>query len=120
MKNTHFNSFFHNYLHNERAKKESFIGKSLCQTYQKSQGHSDYETHCLVREGHTAENQMAVMARSWPSLCLFPSEVSQKPSQDGQFPSLQMLLAPVLRNLFIYNLFLGPHPWHMEVPRLGV
>ena len=22
--------------------------------------------------------------------------------------------------LFIYFVFLGPHPWHMEVPRLGV
>ena len=21
--------------------------------------------------------------------------------------------------LFIYLVFLGPHPWHMEVPRLG-
>ena len=22
--------------------------------------------------------------------------------------------------IFVYGLFLGPHPWHMEVPRLGV
>ena len=23
-------------------------------------------------------------------------------------------------HLFIYLVFLGPHPWHIEVPRLGI
>ena len=36
-----------------------------------------------------------------------------------ELPPLQFLFSLSL-SLFFFFFFLGPHPWHMEVPRLGV
>ena len=43
---------------------------------------------------------------------------------DGKVPNLHQLRllfysSPTF-NLFFFLVFLGPNPWHMEVPRLGV
>ena len=36
------------------------------------------------------------------------------------YPSFSKTICPSLTYSFCFGLFLGPHPQHMEVPRLGV
>ena len=48
-----------------------------------------------------------------------PSQAERIHCQQGFLASSFCLFVYLFIYLFIY-LFLGPHPWHMEVPRLGV
>ena len=61
---------------------------------------------------------------AWPLLVVFSvvwkeALCSSRLNLCIEFP-LQLLITYLFIYLFIYVFFLGPHPWHMEIPRLGV